>query len=88
MNDGDRTNLLGETAGEGGIHGLRSGGHNGVDSGALSEPSRRELGGLGRGTLPSLPPHPPESQTYQVSFPKRLLRLRCPVEGCLGGASN
>ena len=23
-----------------------------------------------------------------VYFPKRLLRLRCPVEGCLGGSSN
>ena len=23
-----------------------------------------------------------------VSFPKRMLRLRCPVEECLGGASN
>ena len=31
---------------------------------------------------------PGEAQTYRVYFPKRLLRMRCPVEGCLGGASN
>ena len=37
----------------------------------------------------SPPPTPPgEAQTYQVSFLKRLLRLQCPIEGCLGGASN
>ena len=35
------------------------------------------------------PPTPPtvEVHTYRVSFLKRLLRLRCLVEGCLGGAS-
>ena len=34
------------------------------------------------------PPPPGDSQNYQVSLPKCLLRLRCPVEGCLGGASS
>ena len=34
------------------------------------------------------PPPPGEAQTYRVSFWKTLLQLRCPVSGCLGGASN
>ena len=29
-----------------------------------------------------------EAQTYKVSLPKHLQRLRCLVEGCLGGALN
>ena len=33
-------------------------------------------------------PHPREDKTYWVSLPKRLLHLRFPVDGCLGGASN
>ena len=38
---------------------------------------------------PPLPPPPRvEAQTYRVSLPKRLLRLRCLVEGCLGWDSN
>ena len=31
-------------------------------------------------------PTPREAQTYRVSFPKYLSRIRCPVAGCLGGA--
>ena len=41
--------------------------------------SKKNVGQGGRGGEP--PPPPGEAQTYQVSFPKRLLRLRCPVEG-------
>ena len=34
------------------------------------------------------PPPPPYLQTYRFSIPKRMLGIRCLVEGCLGGASN
>ena len=34
------------------------------------------------------PPPPREAQTYRVSFLKYLLRLWCPVAGCLGEASS
>ena len=46
--------------------------------------------GVGQGDwVAPQPPQPPgEAQNYRVSFPKNLLRLRCPVYGCLGGASN
>ena len=45
---------------------------------------------MGQGNQVGAPPTntPGEAQTYLVSFPKFLLRLRCPVEGSLGGASN
>ena len=45
-------------------------------------------GGTRGGHSLPLPLHPWEDQTYQVSLPKLLLRLRCLIEGCLGGASN
>ena len=48
---------------------------------APSDPERLGLGGPGGSTLPP----PGYDQTYRVSFPKRLLRIWCPVEGCLGG---
>ena len=41
-----------------------------------------------RGTRRVPPPPSGETQNYRVCFPKRLWRLWCPVEGCLGGASN
>ena len=45
--------------------------------------------GVGRGYQGgAYTPPPREAQTYQFSFPKWMLRLRCPVEGCLSGASN
>ena len=49
---------------------------------------RQSKQGVGRGDQGRAPPPPPspgEAQTYRVSFPKRLSRLRCPVERCLGG---
>ena len=44
--------------------------------------------GLGQRHRRGAPPPPSsrEAQTYRVSFLKRLLWLRCAVEGCLGGA--
>ena len=42
------------------------------------------FGGTGEGHFPP----GGEDQTYRVSFPKHIFRLRCPVEGCMGGASN
>ena len=42
------------------------------------------FGGTGEGQFPP----GGEYQTYRVSLPKHMLRLRCPVEGCMGGASN
>ena len=45
--------------------------------------------GVGSGDQGRSPCHPDGgAQTYRKSFPKSLLRFRCPVEGCLGGASN
>ena len=41
-----------------------------------------------QGGAPPPPPPPREAQTYRVSFPKHLSRLRCLLEGCLGGASS
>ena len=64
---------------------VRSGGRGGVAAETPEEPARRESGD--RGGAPN-PPPPGEAQTYRVSLPKRLLQLRSPVEGCLGGASN
>ena len=49
---------------------------------------RQSQNGVGRGDRGGHPPPPRESHTYQVSFPKHLSRLRCPVAGCLGGASS
>ena len=43
---------------------------------------------MGRGDWVGYPPSPREAQTYQVSFPKRMLRIWCPVEGFLWGSSN
>ena len=40
------------------------------------------------GGAPPPPPHPREAQTYRVSFPKYLLRIRGPVAGCLGGVPS
>ena len=44
---------------------------------------------IARGDQVQLRPPPPttpgEAQTYQVSFPEVLTRLRCPVTGCQGG---
>ena len=42
----------------------------------------------GRGEPPPPPASPGEAQNYRVYLPKRLLQIRCPVEGCLGGAFN
>ena len=72
MDDGDRANLLGATAEEGGLPRVRSGGHGGVATDALSDPARHGQGGLGGGT-PTAPPG--GDQTYRVSFPKRLLQI-------------
>ena len=46
--------------------------------------------GVGRGDRGGAPPHthPREAQTYQVSFPKHLSRLRWLLAGYLGGVSS
>ena len=44
--------------------------------------------GVGWGDREAPPPRPRESQTYRVYSPKHMLRLWCPVEGCMGGDSN
>ena len=46
--------------------------------------------GMGGPRANSAPPPTPggEAQTYQVSFLAALTRLRCPVEGCQGGATS
>ena len=50
---------------------------------------RQRQHGVGRGDRRGAPhpPTPQEAQTYRVTFKKHLSRLRCPVTGCLGGAS-
>ena len=85
MENGDRDNILGEAAEEDVIPGVQSWGCNGVDYNAPSAPERRGAGYWG-----VKPPHPPprEAQNYLVSLPKLLSRLRCLVEGCLGGVSS
>ena len=83
--DGDGTNLPGTAVEEGGLPRVRGGGCSGISADAPSESILRGAGGPGRGTIP---PITREAQTYRVSLPKRLLRLWCLVEGCLGGASN
>ena len=83
VDNGDGTNLLGTTSEEGELTRVRGRVCGGVASDALSESARHGAGGLGR-----IPPPPGEAQNYRVFFPKRLLRIRCPVEGFLGGASN
>ena len=82
--DGYRTNLPGATAQEGEMPGVHSRGRGRVAADTPLEPARRGLGGPGRGT----PPPGGEAQTYQVSFLKHPLQLRCLVEGYLRGASN
>ena len=81
------TNLPGTTAEEGVLPRVRGGGRGGVAIDASSE-STRHGAGVPRRVTPSLPPPLGEAQTYRVYFPKLMLQLRCPVEGCLGGASN
>ena len=45
--------------------------------------------GLGdQGRLRTLPPPLGEANTYRFYFPEGLMRLRCPVVGCQGGATN
>ena len=45
--------------------------------------------GMGQWEQGGVTPTPPgEAQAYRASFPKLLARLRCPVKGCLGGATN
>ena len=83
--DGDRAKLPGVTSQEGGLNVVQSGGCGGVATDAPSYPERRGPGEPGGGT-PPLPPG--EAQTYRVSSHKLLLRLWCPVEGCLKGDSD
>ena len=85
VDNGDGGNLPGATAGEGGMPKERSGGRGRVATDAPSEPECCGPGGPGWGPLPR---HPQEAQTYRFSFPKRLLRLRCPVAGYQRGVLN
>ena len=71
---------------EGDLPILRRGGRSGVTTDTPSDPAQRVSGGPGRGTCPLGPPG--ESHIYRFSFPKRLLRIHRPLEGCLGVASN
>ena len=66
---------------------VQSGARGGVANDAQSEQAQRGLGGPDSPPPPT-PPHPREDQTYWVSFPKHLLWIQFPVDGCLGGASN
>ena len=83
--NGDESNLLGAAEVEGDMPIITSGGRSGVVIDTPTKPARCDLGVMGGGTPQPLTG---EAQTYKVSLPKRLQRLRCLVEGCLGGALN
>ena len=84
--DRERSNVSVAPAEAGGIPRVRSRSDSGLAPDTLSEPSWRGAR-TGEGQpAPSTPRR--ETQTYRLSFPKHLCRLRCPVTGCLGGASS
>ena len=77
MEDGDGASLLGTAVAEGGVPVEGSGGRRMVVTESLSDPSQHGPG-----------PPPAEAQTYRFYLPKSLRRLHCPLDWCLGGASN